>query len=66
MEIFLVSPEIMLLETYKIFFKELTFMHLVTANNKNLKIMGTILSAVIKLSSSYTDPFLQAEFIQFV
>ena len=34
------------------------YAHSVKGNNQHAKIMGTIVSAVLKLSSSYKDPFL--------
>ena len=63
-KISLTAPKIMYLDTYKIFFNALLCRHLVKYKNKDSERTGTILSTVIKLSLSYTDPYLLAEFIQ--
>ena len=58
----LAAPKIMFLDIFRISFNELMSTHLVRGNNQHAKGTGTIASAVLKLSLSYTDPFLLAEF----
>ena len=56
----------MYLGTYKIFINALVYVHLVNSNNQDAEIMGEILSKVLKLSSSYIDPFGLDEFSRIV
>ena len=54
----------MYLDTYKIFFNPISYGHSVLGNNQDLEITSTITSSVLKLYSSYKDPYLLAEFSQ--
>ena len=55
----------MFLNTYLIFYSELACAHSVKGINLNVKIMDSIASDIINIYSSYIDPYLVAEFIQF-
>ena len=63
-KISLTALKLMYLGTYGIFFNLLSYRHSVTGNNRYLERTGTISSLVITLYSSYTDPYLLAEFSQ--
>ena len=61
-KIALAALKLMYLDTYNIFFNALSYGRSVKGNNQDPERMGTIASSVLKLSSSYTDPYLLAEF----
>ena len=56
------APKIMFLDTYQICFNALLYAHSVRGNKQDAEGTGTTTSAVLKLYSSYTDPFGIAEF----
>ena len=58
----LAALKTMYLETYGIFSNAFLYARSVKVNNKDVEITSTIASAVIKVYSSYTDPFGIAEF----
>ena len=61
-KISLAAPKILYLDTYRTFFNALSYTHSVKGVNQYSGRTGTISSAVLKLSSSYTDPFGLSEF----
>ena len=61
-KIALAAPRIMYLDTYNTFFYAVSYRRLVKSKNQDSEITGTIASAIIKLSLSYTGTYLQAEF----
>ena len=61
-KIALAAPKIMHLDTYRIFFNALSNGHSVKGNNQDSDRTDKTASSVLKLSSSYTDPYLLAEF----
>ena len=60
----LAAPKIMYIDTYRIFFIDLSYGYSVKGKNQDSEKMVTIASAVPKLSLGYTDPYLLAEFSQ--
>ena len=50
------------LDTYTIFFNALSYAHSVKGDNFDAERTRTVVSAVLKLSSSYIDPFGLAKF----
>ena len=56
------SPKTMYLDTYIIFFNSLSYENSVKGKNQDSEITGIITSKVLKLSSSYTNQYLLAEF----
>ena len=61
-KIALAALKLMYLDTYKIFSNALPYERSVKGNNQDSERRGTITLAVLKLSSSYTGPYLIAEF----
>ena len=61
-KIALAAPKIIYLDTYKIYFNALYYGHSIKGNNKYSERTGKIASSVLKLYSSYTGPWLLAEF----